>query len=168
MPKVVLSSKEKAIVNEYVDFLVNNPDPCRWCPPVKKSTCCGCQEAREWYRKVDELKVKNLLSIDCIKNYVTLRVELSYVIQKLEKLQNKKKGLEKEISNILEKIDLDIDESFPCTSDSNKLESFNCTSCRTIYKVRPDYCHDAIGKDNRCRKHYPCPKCGNVNFSRND
>lgn len=175
MPKIVLSDEEKAIIQKYIEFLIDNPNPCDACPRLIRAECCGCPESGEWEKKVTKFKVESLLSIDMIKKYVDYSVNLDHIIKEIEANTRRRKKLENEIAKILENVDLEVNKEFYETfknpidvPEVPKRIYFNCTTCGSIYNISVEYCHDALGKGGRYKKYYPCPKCSNINFARND
>lgn len=82
---VTLTSRELRAIEQYAEFMLNNPEPCnrKRGPPGSpdRRACCGCPEHSDWEKLVKNFKMQNMLSSDIlndatVKAYIAANTEL--------------------------------------------------------------------------------------------
>lgn len=82
---VTLTSRELIAIEQYAQFMLNNPEPCnKKCGPPgspDRRACCGCPDHGDWEKLVKNFKMQNMLSSDIlneetVKVYIAANTEL--------------------------------------------------------------------------------------------
>ena len=162
MPKFTLTNKEKVNLELYINFLVQNSNPCDSCGWRTNTACCGCQQGNEYRKKLAKYDVADLLNYPEIEEYVTSSVKLVECRAQVQSLTDNIYNLEKKISEIMDFIDL-VNDSEKKVDDKT---DFYCDNCKSHFFVPDDKCKIAFDREGgfkaNVRKYYICPKCTKI------
>ena len=157
MRKIVLTEKEKAQLEIYINFLYHDSSPCDSCDPRSRAECCGCTSHKEWAKRASKYNVDDLLEEQDIKDYVNYSVSALKIRHEIAVLHEKLKIAETEREYLLSKIDV----------TSQGKATFHCPICDMDFAVPTEKCTKALrnGSVVWC---YNCPICKQVRFSNDD
>ena len=125
MPKITLTDKEKVTLELYINFLVNNDNPCDGCDSLN-GWCCGCPEGNKYREKLAKYDVEDLLKYKEIKDYVDSSVKFNKCRTQVQSLENDIRNLEKKISEIMNSTDLAKDSEKKIDDETE----FCCKKCK--------------------------------------
>lgn len=151
MPRLILSSEEKATLEEYINFITHNSSPCESCGWRSRMECGGCPSENEYRKNLKKYDVADLLKHKEIKEYVDTFIKLNNCRTKIQLLTNDVRVLEKKISEILDEIDLD-----------TKHIRFECHNayCSAEFSVQVSECVKFDDIDGTTVYAKSCPVCG--------
>lgn len=161
MAKVLLSKSEWQAIDDYVNFIISNPDPCDGCQDSGR--CCGCPKEKAYHKKIEEIGASKLVEIKDVHQYVELSIEYTKVQKELAKAQEMVKKVSTELAEVKAKFFIEVPRTdFYSTIENTVVAEFTCAMCDRKYVVRLEDCEHFSTKDCIGLK-YKCPQCSHVN-----